>query len=406
MAGHLSMIKGGLFVVVTAWLLYVERHRSEVSLAGETAALAASEARQRAMIEALPDLVFVLDRDGRVTDYWAPRADLLYASPDAFAGKHLSEVLPEEFANLWLAKAQEAIRTGELVECRYTMDIPAGRRQFEARVVPCGGGSLAVVRDVTLQHELLEELGRTAKTEALGRMAGDIAHEFNNLLSAVLGYAEFLRDGLDPDDQVRRDDAEQILCAARRGAELTSQLLAFSRRQAVHASTFDVVAMVDALRPVLRRLVPASADLQFDLAPRGELAAHADAGQVHTRSSHSGCATRWDEALVSAWPPSRRLPRRAAAGWTCGGRLGVATSSVCGCRSARSRPQRRRRRPARAWLAARAMARCCWWPTTSVPSACWRSACWSKRATVSARRRAASRRWPWSRAKAYAPTAC
>ena len=96
-------------------------------------------------------------------------------------------------------------------------------------------------RDDALTKRLLleEQLRHSQKMEAVGRLAGGIAHDFNNLLTAIIGYTEIVLTSLDPKDE-RRADAEEIGRAAMRAADLTRQMLAFSRRQVLQPKIIDL----------------------------------------------------------------------------------------------------------------------------------------------------------------------
>jgi signal transduction histidine kinase len=101
----------------------------------------------------------------------------------------------------------------------------------------------------------LEELLRhSQKMEAVGRLAGGIAHDFNNLLTAILGYTDIVVHGMGPKDP-RRADAEQIERAATRAADLTRQMLAFSRRESHHAGVVDLNRVLGRVEPMLRRVI-------------------------------------------------------------------------------------------------------------------------------------------------------
>jgi two-component system, cell cycle sensor histidine kinase and response regulator CckA len=117
--------------------------------------------------------------------------------------------------------------------------IERGRREYEARSA----------------HRAAEaRLRQAQKMEAVGQLAGGVAHDFNNLLAVIQGYGELLMKRLpEGDPNARR--LEQILLAAGRGADLTRQLLAFSRQQPLQARTLDLNAIVAAIEPLLRRLV-------------------------------------------------------------------------------------------------------------------------------------------------------
>jgi len=111
-------------------------------------------------------------------------------------------------------------------------------------------------RDDALERRLLleEQLRHSQKMEAVGRLAGGIAHDFNNLLTAIIGYTEIVLTSLDPKDE-RRADAEEIGRAAMRAADLTRQMLAFSRRQVLQPKIIDLNTALSKVDPMLRRVI-------------------------------------------------------------------------------------------------------------------------------------------------------
>jgi signal transduction histidine kinase/ActR/RegA family two-component response regulator len=111
-------------------------------------------------------------------------------------------------------------------------------------------------RDDALTKRLIleEQLRHSQKMEAVGRLAGGIAHDFNNLLTAIIGYTEIVLTSLDPKDE-RRADAEEIGRAAMRAADLTRQMLAFSRRQVLQPKIIDLNVALSKVEPMLRRVI-------------------------------------------------------------------------------------------------------------------------------------------------------
>ena len=107
---------------------------------------------------------------------------------------------------------------------------------------------------MTKRLVLEEQLRHSQKMEAVGRLAGGIAHDFNNLLTAIIGYTEIVLTSLDPKDD-RRADAEEIGRAAMRAADLTRQMLAFSRRQVLQPKIIDLNAALSKVEPMLRRVI-------------------------------------------------------------------------------------------------------------------------------------------------------
>lgn len=109
------------------------------------------------------------------------------------------------------------------------------------------------------------QLLQSQKMESVGRLAGGVAHDFNNILTAVKFYAELLRKGLPHGDQ-KRDDASEILAAAERAVSLTRQLLAFSRRQVMVTRVVDLNVVTADMLNMLRRLIGEHIELKTDLA--------------------------------------------------------------------------------------------------------------------------------------------
>jgi two-component system, cell cycle sensor histidine kinase and response regulator CckA len=137
---------------------------------------------------------------------------------------------------------------------------------------------VAFAHDITEHKRLEEQLQHAQRMEAVGRLAGGVAHDFNNILTAVRGHSEILLTVLEPDSPHRRH-ADQIHRSALRAAALTSQLLAFSRKQVLQPRTLDLNSLVANLTVMLRRLIGEHVELRTTLAERLG-AVRADAGQL------------------------------------------------------------------------------------------------------------------------------
>lgn len=169
----------------------------ETRVEARTAQLQASEAHNRAMLEAIPDLIFRFSPDGiyldfiHVEDAGAPR---IFPPPERFVGKHIEEALPPELAGKFMSASHRAHRSGQVQHLEYQFPMEEGLRDREARIVAIPGSeeTMVVVRDITerkaAEHHL-QELMRS-KDEFIA----SVSHELRTPLTAVIGFAELLRD--------------------------------------------------------------------------------------------------------------------------------------------------------------------------------------------------------------------
>ena len=356
-------------------------------------ALRESESRNRAILDALPDLMFIQNTDGVYLDYHASDPGLLLLPPERFLGKNMREVLPPELSARFAELFGLLWETGVTQVLEYPLRLSGENRFFEARIVACGlDRVLSLVRDITAhkqaesalqqrqrevgtlldslpayayfkkagsvyvaanrkfceavgcpqsgiagksdydlfprelaekyrtddarmviageilwvgeeemvdrgrrfvvetrkvpvkdekgtvvgliglgfditeRKQLEEQLLQSQKMEAVGRLAGGVAHDFNNILTAIMGYSDVLLEKLPGEDPLRRFP-EGILETVDRASNLTNQLLAFSRRQDVQPEVLclnDVVADMDRM---LRRLIGEDVELISNMEP-------------------------------------------------------------------------------------------------------------------------------------------
>ncbi len=125
--------------------------------------LLVSEHRNKAIVDAIPDLLFRVKRDGTFLDYHANLTDKLYAPPEVFIGKNFSEVLPPEIARAGMASIKKALESGTLHAFEYSMEIGGSTNLFEARTVANieDDEAILIIRDVTEQRKSIEDLRRS-----------------------------------------------------------------------------------------------------------------------------------------------------------------------------------------------------------------------------------------------------
>ena len=140
----------------------------------------------------------------------------------------------------------------------------AGRIHLGADGEPVRGVGMSL--DVTERRILEEQFQQAQKMEAIGRLAGGVAHDFNNLLTVILGYCELLLADLDPADP-RQTDIAEIQRAGARGAGLTRQLLAFSRKEIIEPTRLDLNVIVADMRAMLGRLIGEDVKIVLRLRP-------------------------------------------------------------------------------------------------------------------------------------------
>ncbi len=271
---------------VTAILgLLLTRERRRRSLADEE--LRESLERSRAILETAIDSFVTIDKRGKIQAV-NPAAERMF-------GYSAAELLGENVKVLMPAPWHEE-HDGYLVRYRETGErriIGIGRevmgRRKDGSTFPLelavseakvGGERLffGTLRDVSERRRLEEQFLQAQKMEAVGRLAGGVAHDFNTLLASILGYSEMLLDALPEHGKLRRS-AEQIQRSADRGATLTRQLLTFSRPQVRERSLVDLNDVIRGASEMLDRLVGEKVELAVEL--QEDLAlVQADAAQM------------------------------------------------------------------------------------------------------------------------------
>jgi PAS domain S-box-containing protein len=246
-----------------------------------------SEARQGAILEAAHDAIITMDQQLNIREF-NPAAEQMfgYARLDIL-GRKVELLLPPADRPQQLRALNEYMLSGRgplagrqlelrglrADETEFPLEITVARIGSDNRAVLTG-----FVRDITERRALEEQLRQSQKLEAIGRLAGGVAHDFNNILMSIMGAADLLLMQLPPDDAAR-GEASEIKQSVDRGAGLTRQLLAFSRRQATRPRLFALGEVVGGMDTMLRRLIGPEIEFEIVSAP-APLHIIADSGQV------------------------------------------------------------------------------------------------------------------------------
>jgi PAS domain S-box-containing protein len=275
-SGNPLCLQGYLLDVTTRKA--AEAERLELLEAEQAARAEAEQAQKRITdtLERMTDAFVALDHDWRFTYLNTEAGSILGGPRDELLGKNIWQ----EFPALVGSPVQEELERAATREARtdFVAPYPEFGRWLEVRAYPRSDGISIYFRDVTERRELEEQLRQAQKMEAIGSLAGGVAHDFNNMMSAVVGFSELVLARLEDDHPVRRQ-VEEIHRAGERASEMTGQLLAFSRKQILQPRVLDVNAALAQAEKLLRRLIGEDIDLVSVLDPELE-AVEADPGQL------------------------------------------------------------------------------------------------------------------------------
>ena len=244
------------------------RARNEKTRAED--ALRESEARYRDLFDNASDLVCATDREGRflyVNRAWHEGTGY---SDTELAGLRFGDLVHPESKARYTEVMARALAGETLTHVELTLmprsDVPivvegnlSGARQPDGSVTLRG-----IYRDVTERKRVDEQLRRAERMQAAGRLAGGMAHEVNNMMTGVIGFAEFLLRGLAPEDP-RRAEVQEIIRAGSRAADVTRQLLAFTRQQLMHPEVLAINDVVLGLERMLRHSLGENHELELRL---------------------------------------------------------------------------------------------------------------------------------------------
>ena len=256
----------------------------------QATALHQAEGRFRLLVESITDYaIFLLDPEGKVTNWNAGAERIKGYSPAEIVGQHVSRFFSEEDRQAGIPERGLAIaaRTGKYEAEGWRLRKDGSR--FWAFVVidairdDAGNllGFAKITRDMTERRAVEEQLRQLQKMETLGQLTGGLAHDFNNLLTAIYGSLETLQRRLKSDRPDLHRHIDMALRGAERAAALTQQLLAFARRQPLEPKPVNLNRLVARMTDLLRRALGESIAIEAVLAG-GIWWVSADANQLES----------------------------------------------------------------------------------------------------------------------------
>jgi two-component system, cell cycle sensor histidine kinase and response regulator CckA len=206
-----------------------------------------SEQRYRAIFDHSPLMTFIVDEKGRITDVNRTALDALTVQRHQVLGSPLAELFPPEGRQVIQQLLDTEIPNANL-------KLPLNKERLaDASIasVPGFSGRQVLLRDITEQQVIEAQLQHSQRMEAIGQLAGGVAHDINNMLCGVLGFSELLRDRLH--DAKALSYNNQIMRSCENANELVNRLLAFARRGPLQAGSVDLKEVVNSVTSIIER---------------------------------------------------------------------------------------------------------------------------------------------------------
>jgi signal transduction histidine kinase/ABC-type amino acid transport substrate-binding protein/ActR/RegA family two-component response regulator len=272
------VISFAVFMILVSLYLRIKVRIKTAELRETVDKLKFSEEKNRALLMANPDLLFIFNSDYNFVDFKAETGSELYTEPSDFIGKNVTEVLPPELSELTINKIELVKKTGQMQSYDYELELAGEKNFFDTRLVRLGEDQfLAIVRNISEKKKRDEEAIRSHKLESLGIFAGGIAHDFNNILSAIVGCISLARMKINDREKSAKflAEAEKAGLRARR---LTEQLLAFSKGGYPVKHIADVVEVVKESADFI--MSGSKTALSYNMASDDVFKADIDKGQI------------------------------------------------------------------------------------------------------------------------------
>lgn len=233
-------------------------------------ALKESEEKYRAIFEDSQDIIFVISSDGKIIDINPSGLKLFgYTTLDEIQGVHVGNSLftnPQDWSHhIEELQSHGFIKNKTLFLQRkdstqlIVVENSTAIYNEHRKIIAYKG----ILRDITEQTKLTEQLAQTQKLESIGNLVAGIAHDFNNILTIINGFAEIALFNMESGQPVSKDVINSILHAGNRAENLTNQLLAFSRKQIYKPEVLNLNEIVQSIYKILQRLI--GEDIEFEL---------------------------------------------------------------------------------------------------------------------------------------------
>lgn len=227
-----------------------------------------SENRYRTLVENLSDGIWESDSENRINFVNEAACEILGLKAVEIIGTRLSDLIRSgeggdsdnelrHFSEEHLSFEKTAYyknKQGQKVILEVTAQPVYKDNQF--------AGFRGVIRDVSERKQLEQQLQQSQRMESVGRLAGGVAHDYNNMLSVIIGYAEMALDQVSPSQRIHTD-LQEILAAAKRSMSITRQLLAFARKQEIVPQLLDINIIIDGMLKMLQRLIGENVSLEW-----------------------------------------------------------------------------------------------------------------------------------------------